>query len=36
MRKSSFIGSYVNGMGFTFDDDDDEATPVSKMRELDC
>jgi len=32
----SFIGSYVLGMGFTFDDDDrsDVANPISLMREL--
>ena len=30
----SFIGSYVLGMGFTFDDDNEEATPISEMRRL--
>lgn len=30
----SFIGSYVLGMGFTFDDTSDEATPVAEMSRL--
>jgi len=30
----SFIGSYVLGMGFTFDDDNEDATPVAEMQRL--
>ncbi|MDD1434338.1 hypothetical protein MEO42_25320 [Dolichospermum sp. ST_sed6] len=30
----SFIGSYVLGMGFTFDDDNPEATPIAEMQKL--
>ncbi len=30
----SFIGSYVLGMGFTFDDDNPEATPIEQMKRL--
>jgi hypothetical protein len=30
----SFIGSYVLGMGFTFDDSNDNATPISEMERL--
>ena len=30
----SFIGSYVLGMGFTFDDDNAEATPIAEMHRL--
>jgi type I restriction-modification system DNA methylase subunit len=30
----SFIGSYVLGMGFTFDDDNPDATPVAEMERL--
>lgn len=30
----SFIGSYVLGMGFTFDDTNDEATPLAEMERL--
>jgi len=30
----SFIGNYVNGMGFTFDDENEDATPIARMREL--
>jgi type I restriction-modification system DNA methylase subunit len=30
----SFIGSYVLGMGFTFDDDNPEATPIAEMQRL--
>ncbi len=30
----SFIGSYVLGMGFTFDDGNPEATPVAEMHRL--
>jgi N-6 DNA Methylase len=30
----SFIGSYVLGMGFTFDDSNFEATPIAEMQRL--
>jgi hypothetical protein len=30
----SFVGSYVLGMGFTFDDSNDEATPIAEMERL--
>lgn len=30
----SFIGCFVRGMGFTFDDSKDDASPISTMREL--
>ncbi|RIL07544.1 MAG: SAM-dependent methyltransferase [Proteobacteria bacterium] len=30
----SFIGSYVLGMGFTFDDDSPDATPLAEMERL--
>jgi hypothetical protein len=30
----SFIGSYVLGMGFTFDDTNPEATPIAEMHRL--
>lgn len=30
----SFIGSYLLGMGFTFDDDNPDATPIAEMRRL--
>jgi type I restriction-modification system DNA methylase subunit len=30
----SFIGSYVLGMGFTFDDDNPDATPLAEMERL--
>ena len=30
----SFIGSYVLGMGFTFDDSSVEATPIAEMERL--
>lgn len=30
----SFIGSYVLGMGFTFDDDNPDATPLAEMKRL--
>jgi hypothetical protein len=30
----SFQGSIVLGMGFTFDDDNEEATPIAEMRRL--
>jgi hypothetical protein len=30
----SFIGSYVLGMGFTFDDDNPDATPIAEMHRL--
>jgi hypothetical protein len=30
----SFIGSYVLGMGFTFDDNNPDATPLAEMRRL--
>ncbi|MFM6114124.1 MAG: Eco57I restriction-modification methylase domain-containing protein, partial [Sphaerospermopsis kisseleviana] len=30
----SFIGSIVLGMGFTFDDDNPEATPIAEMQRL--
>jgi hypothetical protein len=30
----SFVGSYVLGMGFTFDDDNPEATPIAEMHRL--
>ena len=35
-RKKSFVGSYVLGMGFTFDDQDTKsiATPISEMHRL--
>lgn len=35
-RKKSFVGSYILGMGFTFDDHDTKgiATPVSEMHRL--
>jgi hypothetical protein len=29
-----FIGSYLLGMGFTFDDENEEATPISEMARL--
>ena len=32
--KKSFIGSYVLGMGFTFDDSSVEATPIAEMERL--
>ncbi|MEZ4311222.1 MAG: DNA methyltransferase [Polyangiaceae bacterium] len=32
--RSAFIGSYVLGAGFTFDDTSNEATPIAEMREL--
>ena len=32
--KKSFVGSYVLGMGFTFDDSNLDATPVSEMHNL--
>jgi len=30
----SFIGSFVNGMGFTFDDTNPDATPIAEMERL--
>jgi len=35
-QDSSFIGSYLNGMGFTFDDSDESgvATPLAEMQKL--
>lgn len=30
----SFVGSYVLGMGFTFDDTNEEASPISEMERL--
>jgi hypothetical protein len=30
----SFIGTFTNGMGFTFDDDDGDATSLHEMEEL--
>ena len=33
-KNGSFIGSYLLGMGFTFDDESAEATPISEMRRL--
>ncbi|MEB3180375.1 MAG: DNA methyltransferase [Nostocaceae cyanobacterium] len=30
----SFIGSYILGMGFTFDDNNSEATPIAEMQRL--
>jgi hypothetical protein len=30
----SFVGSYVLGMGFTFDDTTDEATPIAEIHRL--
>ena len=30
----SFVGSYVLGMGFTFDDSSEEATPIAEMERL--
>jgi hypothetical protein len=30
----SFIGSYVLGLGFMFDDEDSSATPIAEMRRL--
>ena len=30
----SFVGSYVLGMGFTFDDSNPEATPIAEMHRL--
>ena len=30
----SFIGSYVLGMGFTFDDGNPDATPIAEMHRL--
>lgn len=30
----SFIGSYVLGMGFTFDDSNPDATPIAEMHQL--
>jgi hypothetical protein len=30
----SFIGSYLLGMGFTFDDENEEATPIAEMHRL--
>ncbi len=30
----SFVGSYVLGMGFTFDDDNPDATPIAEMHRL--
>jgi hypothetical protein len=30
----SFIGSYLLGMGFTFDDDNPDATPIAEMHRL--
>jgi hypothetical protein len=32
--EKSFIGSYVLGMGFTFDDSNPEATPIAEMHRL--
>lgn len=32
--EKSFIGSYVLGMGFTFDDTNPEATPIAEMHRL--
>nr|WP_246275427.1 DNA methyltransferase [Brasilonema bromeliae] len=32
--EKSFIGSYVLGMGFTFDDSNPEATPIAEMQRL--
>jgi hypothetical protein len=32
--EKSFIGSYVLGMGFTFDDSNEEATPIAEMHRL--
>ena len=32
--EKSFVGSYVLGMGFTFDDTNVEATPLSEMQRL--
>ncbi|MBN1654425.1 MAG: N-6 DNA methylase [Deltaproteobacteria bacterium] len=31
---SSFVGSYVLGMGFTFEDANSDATPISEMKRL--
>ncbi|WP_199247050.1 Eco57I restriction-modification methylase domain-containing protein [[Phormidium] sp. ETS-05] len=33
-QDKSFIGSYVLGMGFTFDDSNPEATPIAEMHRL--
>jgi hypothetical protein len=33
-QSKSFIGSYVLGMGFTFDDSNPEATPITEMYRL--
>ncbi|MFH7241793.1 MAG: Eco57I restriction-modification methylase domain-containing protein [Spirulina sp.] len=33
-KNKSFIGSYVLGMGFTFDDTNPEATPIAEMHRL--
>ena len=30
----SFVGSYVLGMGFTFDDTNENATPIATMHQL--
>ena len=32
--EKSFVGSYVLGMGFTFDDSSAEATPIAEMERL--
>lgn len=33
-KGKSFIGSYVLGMGFTFDDTNPDATPIAEMHRL--
>ena len=33
-ESKSFIGSYVLGMGFTFDDSNPDATPIAEMHSL--
>lgn len=33
-HEKSFIGNYINGAGFTFDDSSPDATPVSEMHRL--
>ncbi len=31
---AAFVGSYILGMGFTFDDDNEDATPLARMHTL--
>ena len=33
-EEKSFIGSYILGMGFTFDDTNEDATPLAEMQRL--